>query len=155
MNFFDIVFALVFAVLTILGLKRGFLRETLSALGFVLGYLAAVKYHQTFFFHLLAYIDNQTYAKVITFVVIFLFGAAIGMTLSSLAHLIFNSGSPTFASRVVGGGLGFVKGTFLSLVVILIVRNLLSDSFGDDLNRSFFLPRLLELKDAIVRLMAI
>ena len=154
MNFFDIVFSLIFIALIGLGIKKGVLREILSAFGFVAGYLAAERYYRELFIHLLNYIDDQTYAKIITFVAIFFFGAAIGITLSSLARVLFDSNGPTFASRIAGGGLGFVKGAFVALVVILVVQAIFLHSFGDDLNRSFYAPRLFEFKSLIVRLMA-
>ena len=152
MNFFDIIFTVLFVLLIGLGLRKGILRETLSTLGFIAGYLAAEGYYQQFFYHILKYVNDQTYAKIITYIAIFFLGAAIGMVLSGLAHFLFSSGKPSTISRLFGGGFGMVKGILVSLIIVFVVQNWLVSSFGDDLNRSFFSPWLFEIKTFINQL---
>ena len=153
MNFFDIVFTVIFVIFIGLGFKRGILGEILSAFGFVTGYLAAEQYYRQFLHYTANYIGDPTYAKIITYIAIFFFGAVLGIALSSLARILFGSSDPYFASRVLGGGLGLAKGILIALVIVFIVQNWLKASFGDDLDRSFYIPQLIEIKRFVMGLM--
>lgn len=149
MNFFDIIFIVIFIVLFIFGFKKGALRELFSFLGCFAGYVGAEKYFMSYYHHLLPFISNQLYAKVTTFILLFLMGLIAGGLLSWLSKAMFSNRSPVFLSRFIGGGFSIGKSVLIAFVIIFVVQTSFQNMLGDDLIRSFLFPTLFKIKGFI------
>jgi len=146
MNFFDIIFIVIFIVLFIFGIRKGALRELFSFLGCFAGYVAAEKYFMSYYHHLLPYISNQLFAKVTTYILLFLLGLIIGGVLSWLSKAMLFNRPPVFLSRIVACGFSIVKSILIAFVIIFVVQTSFQNILGDDLIRSFLFPSLIKIK---------
>lgn len=106
----DIVILIIIMVLVIQGLIVGFVRSIFDIGGIVIGIFLAIEYS-----------ERLKMEKYVAFLLIFL-GTAIlasilGRIISKLIHL-----TPLgIMDRLMGGGLGFIKGIFFSFVFIIIL----------------------------------
>ena len=146
MNFFDIIFIVIIIVLFIFAIRKGALRELLSVLGCFAGYVAAEKYFMSYYHHLLPYISNQLFAKITTYISLFLLGLIIGGILSWLAKAMLSNRPPIFLSRIVASGFSIAKSILIAFVIIFTVQTSFQNMLGDDLIRSFVFPTLLKIK---------
>ena len=146
MNFFDIIFIVILIVLFIFAIRKGALRELFSLLGCFAGYVAAEKYFMSYYHHLLPFISNQLYAKVTTFILLFLLGLIVGGLLSWLSKAMFSNRSPVLLSRFIAGGFSIAKSVLIAFVIIFVVQSSFQNMLGDDLIRSFLFPTLFKIK---------
>jgi len=149
MNFFDIIFTIILIVVLILGLRNGVLKEFLSLLGAVAGYMAAEKYHVSLTNYVSPYINNPGYAKLTTYLTLFITGLVLGYLLSRLSNVLSSANKPVLLSRIVGVGFGVIKGLLIIFVILYIVRNNFNVNLGDDLSRSFFNIPILKIKNIV------
>ena len=148
MNFFDIAFIVIIIFFVILSSSRGSLREIISTLGIVAGYIAAERFHPKYINITLRYINNVSQARIVTYLVIFAACIIIAIILSAIVKSLFSFKRPTMTSRVFGGALGFLKGLLVCLLIFFVVESYIP-SYTDDLYNSFLTPWLRNFRNLI------
>lgn len=148
MNFFDIVFTLIIGFFVVLSTSRGALREILSTLGILVGYVAAERFHPKYMDITMRYLADVSQAKIVTYFAIFAGCILIGLILSTLVKAFFSFKRPTIISRSIGGLLGLTKALLICLLIFFTVEGYIP-SFMDDLYNSLYTPWLQNLRSLI------
>ena len=121
MNGLDYVIVAVIAVSALVGLLRGFVRETVSLLAWIAAFWLAVAYSDAVAAHLSRFIAAPAVRFGMAFVVIFLGVLIAGMIVNYLlASLLAKAGVRT-SDRILGGLFGTARGLLaVGLVVVLV-----------------------------------
>lgn len=133
--FFSITFIGILGVLSLVSFFRGFVKEFLKLLGLGAGYFAAGRYYLEYQKFGAQFTENPEYAKALTYIAILLGGYLLGVIAASVLGMLLKLGTPTVSNRILGGVVGFLKGTVVCLVIYFIVQSYLP-SFKDDLGDS-------------------
>jgi len=121
MNSLDYVIVAVIAISALVGLLRGFVRETVSLLAWLAAFWLAVAYSEAVAVHLSRFIAAPAVRFGVAFVVIFLGVLIAGMIVNYiLASLLKKAGVRT-SDRILGGLFGTARGLVaVGLVVVLV-----------------------------------
>lgn len=111
MTTFDTVVLAVWGISFVYSVYKGMVREIFSLLALVSGYYAAWMFRDSVAGHLSKIVTNQTGARVVSFIFIFL-GVMILVAFIGkiVGRLMDSAGGLTFFNRVMGGIIGLVKG---------------------------------------------
>lgn len=115
-NWFDILLLVIIAITVIIGAVRGFLRQIIGLTAVILGLFLAIKYY-SYAGDIFAFIRNEIFAQLLGFFLIFVtvlcIGWAINLLLAKAIRGPFKS-----MNRLLGAGLGLVKGVIICTVVV-------------------------------------
>lgn len=122
LNAADWTILTVVGISMILSLLRGFVREALSLLGWVLAFLAAMLFSDRFAQLLAGSIQDETGRHVVAFAALFLLTLiAVGLLARLLRSLVEFVGLGAL-DRVLGMAFGFARGVFVLLAAIAVLR---------------------------------
>lgn len=141
---FDIIFFVLIVLFSAFGLIKGVFKEMIPTSGLVIGYLAAGKFHVKYLNLVGQYTRSTAEAKVISYIAIILVIFVGALILDSIIFTIFKRGISGTTGRLMGGGLGIIKGGILCLAIFYVVRGYIP-SFSDELNTSVIAPYLQEI----------
>ncbi len=137
MTWVDIVILALPAILGVLGLFHGFVRQASSWAGIVLGHLAGVRYYPAIqgALHLRLSRGNEAVAYLVAFVAVYVAARLVGMLVER-----WTRGSPlSAADRLAGGLAGLAKGALLAILLVYAMTSVLPRGYGP-LRRSRFAP---------------
>ncbi len=146
LNAADWIIVSVIGVSTLASLLRGFVREAISLVGWVLAFVAAMLLSERLGYQLSAWISDETGRRVVAFVLLFVMTLiAVGLCGRLLARLIRFAGLGVF-DRVLGMAFGFGRGVFVLLAAVVMLRGLLQPERFAWWQDSVLLPHLLLLE---------
>jgi len=125
---FDIVVGLIFLLFLVRGLWTGFIRQLAAFFALVGGYWLAAHYHQQIAPFAGRFLDNQKVIFVVSFIVIFLAAAVAFGLLGKLLRKVMELSLMGWFDRLLGGGLGLVKGVVLTSLLYMLLASSLSGS---------------------------
>ncbi len=123
MNYLDVFFLTVIAIITIRGLFRGLITELMVLVALVMGFITATLFHAQLEGYLVASFESlpAAAAKVIAFVAIFI---GVNVFFRILASVLNKVATFTFlqpVNKVAGSVFAFIKtALFLSILIIVI-----------------------------------
>jgi membrane protein required for colicin V production len=121
MNLLDIVIICAMVFLIVKGLLRGFIRETASLAGVVLGILLGHHFQPQLSAQLKSYLPQTSLLPVISFSVIFAFVLISCNLLGCLVKLLFEKSFLGWLDRSLGVGLAVTKGIILTYLAIVLL----------------------------------
>jgi len=116
-NWLDIVIFIVVLASLILGLIKGFIRQIVGLAAVIVGFLLAAKYYLPASRVVERVIDAHGWSQLIAFLVVFIAVLLAGWLIAFLLSKLIR-GPLKFLDHLVGGGLGFLKGTLISGVIV-------------------------------------
>jgi len=124
MNLLDIIVLMVICVMTFYGVWKGFIKQVLSIVGIIAGYIVATSYYA----QLAAFIKlgDPTLSKIISFMILFLACVIVFSVLAVILNKVFKLPGLGIINTVLGGATGFLKGFLIVAVVVIILVALLS-----------------------------
>ncbi|MBN2467232.1 MAG: CvpA family protein [Deltaproteobacteria bacterium] len=125
MNSLDIVILIILLVSFVYSLFRGFVREVFSLLALIVGFLAAVRLYHFPAALLGKTLDNPIIAGVLGFILTFI---AVSVAISLMGRLVRKFVATIkleSIDRMLGALFGLVKGTFLVIILILMLITVL------------------------------
>lgn len=138
-NLIDILLVVAFALTALAGFRNGFFRELFSLLGLVLGVLAGMRLTTPVLDRINLPFLHTELGTSLVFLALFLVVFALCTIVGGLLSMLWEGKSPSGSSRVVGLGLGAIRG--LLLVTVLAGALTLLSPFGSEtLGRSRVLP---------------
>lgn len=122
MNGLDYVILAVLAISALIGLLRGFVRETVSLLTWIAAFWLAMSYSDALASHLAWMITTPSIRLAAAFIAIFLGVLIVGMIVNFiLAGLLKKAGVRT-SDRILGGVFGIARGLLVVALVVVLVQ---------------------------------
>lgn len=121
MNFFDYLIIIVIALSTIGSFFRGFTRELISLVIWIVGVFAALKWSPVIAPHVLVSMHSSLASYSVSFFVIFLSIWLIGLLISLAIRSVLHRVGLGLLDRLVGLIFGFIRGVFLMAVVMMFI----------------------------------
>jgi membrane protein required for colicin V production len=119
-NWLDIVVLVIVGYSTFVGLRRGFARAVVGIAATVLGIVFGFSFYGWVATHLLGGMSSRELAKLLGFLIVFgafmLAGAIAGRVLANLFKWVGLS----WLERLMGAGLGFVRGIIVVCVLVTV-----------------------------------
>lgn len=120
-HLFDIVFVLIIVSFCLLSYLRGALRELLSLLGLVGGFMAATRYSATLAQQLNPLLQDEHASELLAFVLLMVLGYFVGVFLAGFSDM-FRRSPEGGLSQFLGALVGFAKGVTVALALLWVVR---------------------------------
>lgn len=118
LNWIDWIILAIVVTTTILGFVKGFVRQAIAIAALIIGFILASHYYFRLAVSLRPAMANETWAKLVAFLLIFfafiVFGWVLGVILSKLMKGPFK-----LADIIFGGIFGFVKGALIAAVFVI------------------------------------
>lgn len=141
MNWLDIAIVALVAWFTISAFQVGFIREVATLIGAALGVVVAGLYYRAFAADVLTFIDNETFARIVAFSLIFGLIALAGQFMALVLKPTVRALQLGVFDQLVGAIFGFTKAVvFVQIFIILFVtypRWDLDEAIEDSLFGSF------------------
>lgn len=138
-NLIDILLVVAFGLTALAGFRNGFFRELFSLLGLILGVISGMRFTGMVLNRVVLPFLHTELGTSLVFLAIFLLVFALATILGGLLAMVWEGKSPTGASRMVGLGLGALRG-FLLVTVLAGALTLLSPFGSETLGRSRVMP---------------
>lgn len=146
LNAADWIIVSVIGVSTLVSVLRGFVREAFSLAGWVLAFAAAMLLSDRLAYLLEGSISDESGRRIVAFALLFVMTLiAVGLCGRLLRGVIRFAGLGAF-DRVLGMAFGFVRGVFVLLAAIVMLRGLLEPERFAWWQNSVLLPHLLLLE---------
>ena len=142
LNWVDWVIVVVLTLSTLLSLWRGFVREALSLLAWVVAYVAANIFADTLSAVLAGAIDNVTGRYIVSFVIIFVGVLILGNLVNAVMRRIIKLTGLSTLDRLLGTVFGFTRGLIVVLVAVFIAQELLPMQSQQGILESQIVPHL-------------
>lgn len=147
---FDVLFAGIVAVSTLLALWKGLVRELISLGALIAGFLLAVFFYPVPAARLIDFCRTEQVANLAGFLVIFLGTLLAGALVSIVANRFLKAVALKWADRFLGSIFGFLRGW--AICSILVLALIAFPVKKDLLSHSVLAPFLLGGASAAVRL---
>ena len=122
MSSIDYAILAVIGLSALIGVWRGFVREALSLLIWLLAFWVAYRWSQTLAFMLDGFVADPGLRLIVTFVVLFLLVHIVGFIVSRLLSVLIRSVGLKGVDRVAGGGFGLLRGVIIIAVLVLLAE---------------------------------
>jgi membrane protein required for colicin V production len=142
LNWVDWVIVVILTLSTLLSLWRGFVREALSLLAWVVAYVAANIFADTLATTLAGVIENVTGRYIVSFVIIFVGVLILGNLVNAVMRRIIKLTGLSTLDRLLGTVFGFTRGLIVVLVVVFIAQELLPMQNQQGILESQIVPHL-------------
>lgn len=104
------------------GFYRGFIRETLSLISWILAFWAAFSFAERFSVYFVSYIESPQLRVVAAFAALFVVTLLLLSVISYLLYRLLLVGGIAGTDRILGGLFGIVRAVVLVSVILLLAR---------------------------------
>jgi len=118
---FDIAVAVVVLLSALIGVLRGFIRETLSLISWVLAFWIAFTFSPKASVYFAPYLTTPALQVVAAFAALFLVALLIASLLSYLLYKLFKATGITGTDRALGALFGVARGVILVALCMLFI----------------------------------
>ncbi len=139
MNTLDILILLILGFAVVRGLFRGFVGEISSIVGLVIGFILANRYHDQLLPLVGSILPDPAIANLLTYALIFITGLVLVLMLAAVLRHLLKITLLGWLDRLAGGAMGLIKGSLLSVLIVLLLTTFLSPQ-ADILRTSSFAP---------------
>ncbi|MCO1334028.1 CvpA family protein [Microbulbifer sp. OS29] len=148
MNWADWIILAIVGISTLLGLSRGFIKETLSLLTWIAAFIVAMMFRDQLAPMLSNLVDTPSLQMIAAFAILFLgtllAGAGINMVLSAFVEATGLSGT----DRVLGMVFGLARGAIVVMALLILAPALVPVEQDGWWNQSVLIPHFLEFEDS-------
>ncbi len=122
MPIIDIVILVTIFISLLIGMLRGFFRETLSLVSWVLAFWAAFVFAEPGAQYFVSYISNPSLRVVASFVSLFILTLLVATLISYMIYKLFFVSGLSGIDRMLGALFGIARGVALIAIVALFAR---------------------------------
>lgn len=141
-----LIFAVVF-LSSLLSLKRGFIKEVLSLVTWVVAFVVAVKFTDQMQILLLEQVQNDQIRYIVSFLTLFIASLCVGALISFLLGSLVQVTGLSSTDRVLGMIFGFARGTLIIVAFISLLSLSPIMVENDFWKESQLVPKMVVLKD--------
>ena len=121
MNVLDYTMLAVMGISALLGLLRGFVRETVSLLAWIAAFWLAMSFSVGLAKHLSGFMDNPSLRVAVSFAVLFVLVLMTGVIINYLLASMLKKAGVGTSDRILGVMFGLARGVLvLALVMVLV-----------------------------------
>jgi membrane protein required for colicin V production len=134
-SFLDYLFAIIILVSTIAALRKGLVREIVSLVALIGGFILAVWCYRVPAAWMADFARTEAVADLLGFLIIFIGCIVIGMIASFIINRFVKAASLKWIDRILGGIFGFMRGWAISSILVLALvafplrENMMARSF--------------------------
>jgi len=136
MNWIDIVIVIIIAFSAFTSLRMGFLRQTLTLMGFVVGIYSALSYQEALAKALSSYIKNSSLAVIVAFVLILVAVWVAFAILASLARGALKAFGLAWTDNLFGMVVGLLAGLFVTVCLLLLFARISAFGISEAITQS-------------------
>ncbi|WHI46210.1 CvpA family protein [Microbulbifer sp. EKSA008] len=148
MNWADWIILAIVGISTLIGLSRGFIKETLSLLTWIAAFIVAMMFRDQLAPMLSNLVDTPSLQMIAAFGILFigtlLAGAGLNMVLSAFVEATGLSGT----DRVLGMAFGLVRGAIVVMALLILAPALVPVEQDSWWSQSVLIPHFLEFEDS-------
>ena len=122
MNWTDWVIVGIIALSGLLSLKRGFLREAMSLISWIVAFILARLFAGVLSTHLTSFLPDQSAALMAAFAVLFAATLLVGSLIQMLVIALVRATGLSATDRLLGVGFGAVRGGLVIVVMVALLR---------------------------------
>lgn len=146
MNWADWVIIAILIVSSLISIKRGFVKEALSLINWVLAFFIAVAFRDIFSSLLVDYISAPSVRDMVSFAALFAATLIVGAMVSNLIAELVRITGLSGTDRTFGMVFGLLRGFIVVMAIILLVPSVVPIDKDGWWKESFLIPELLELE---------
>jgi membrane protein required for colicin V production len=120
MGWLDYLFIAIVVLSVLFGALRGFIREALSLLTWILAFVLALGYGPSFADRLKNVIDYVPVRVVVADIIVFFLVLLAGAVLTRLVGLLIRGSGLAPVDRLLGSGFGLLRGAFIVLALVML-----------------------------------
>ena len=128
MPWIDIVIIAFFVISILIGIYRGFVKETLSVASWALAAFVAFRFGEQASVYIKPYITQEPLDLAIAYVAVFLVSLIVFSVISHIISQIFASSGMTGIDRSIGSIFGVLRAAAIIVVLILVGRFMAMDN---------------------------
>jgi len=128
MPWIDIVIIAFFAISILIGVYRGFVKETLSVASWVLAAFVAFRFGEQASVYIKPYVTKEPLDLAIAYVAVFLVSLILFAIISHIISQIFESSGMKGIDRSIGSIFGALRAAVIIVVLILVGRFMAMDN---------------------------
>jgi membrane protein required for colicin V production len=142
----DWVIVAILVVSSLISLKRGFVKEALSLVNWVVAFFVAIAFRDVLASLLQDYIPAASLRDMIAFAGLFAATLIVGAMVSNLIAEFVRMTGLSGTDKTIGMLFGLIRGFVVIMVVVLVVPNFVPIDKDDWWKESVLIPELLELE---------
>jgi len=119
LTFLDYVFACIILISTVIAIAKGLMREIISLVALIGGFILAAIYYPALAAHLIEFSRTETVANLAAFLMIFLGCLLAGVIISLIVNRFLKASSLLWIDRLLGGIFGILRGWAIASVLVL------------------------------------
>ncbi len=143
LNAADWTIITVVGISMVISLLRGFVREAMSLVGWVMAFIVAMVFADRFAFLLTGSIQDETGRYVVAFASLFVLTLIAAALLARLLQSLIAFVGLGFLDRLLGMGFGFARGVFVLLAATVMLRPVVQPERFGWWQQSVLMPHLL------------
>lgn len=147
MNEVDWVIVVILSISTLLSLWRGFVREALSLLGWIVAFIVAHLFVDQLAAQMSGVIANMTGRYVAGYAILFVSTLVVFTVIAHLAVKLVRVTGLSVLDRVLGTFFGFTRGVIIVLVIAYVIQQLVPPGDQQWLQQSVLMPHMNMLAD--------
>lgn len=147
MNWADWIILAILIVSSLISIKRGFVKEALSLVNWVLAFFIAVAFRDALSSILSDYIATPSLRDMVSFAALFAATLIVGAMVSNLIAELVRLTGLSGTDRTFGMVFGLLRGFVIVMVILIFAPVLLPVKEDAWWSESLLIPQLLELED--------
>lgn len=124
LNWIDYAIIVIVGFSTIMSFFRGFVREIISLVAWLLGLIISLRYAVVAQNYLAAWIAVESVRYFVSFVALFLSVVMLGLLINALVSVLMAKAGLSFTDRLIGVFFGAARGAIVVSVILLMIAHL-------------------------------
>lgn len=146
MNWADWIILAILVVSSLISLKRGFVKEALSLLNWVIAFFVAMAFRDVLSVLLSSYISTPSVRDMVAFATLFAATLIVGAMLNNLVSELVRLTGLSGTDRTFGMIFGLLRGFVIVMAIILLVPMIVPIDQDGWWQQSLLIPELLKLE---------